>query len=123
MVGLEQVAQIPVVLPDGRRLVAWSEFRWLLQPEAEPVWRVGGDGQGPLPFRDLAAELLDLRRVAQDHWVVVVQRPEPGVVGGVELRLRRAVGFCAGTCQVVDLGCQELPEDCLGRDGRRVGGF
>ena len=81
-----------------------------------------GDGQGPLPFRDLAAELLDLRRVAQDHRVAVVQRPEPGVVRGVELRLRQAISFSAGTCQVVDLGRQELPEDCLGRDGRRLGG-
>ena len=38
----------------------------LLQPEAEPVRRVGGDRQWPLPFCYLAAELLELRRVAHD---------------------------------------------------------
>ena len=120
--GLEQVAQVPVVLPDGGQFLLGSVLRWLLQPEAEPVRRVGGNGQWPLPFRNLAAELVELCRVAPDRRVDVVQRPEPGVVGGVELRLRAVTGFRAGTCQVVDLGRQELPEDCLGRDGRRVGG-
>ena len=102
--GLEQVAQVPVVLPDDRRLVLWAGFRGLLQPEAEPVWRVGGDGQGPLPFGGLAAELLELGRVAPDRWVGMAQGGQPGVVGGVELRLRRVFGSRAGARQVVGPG-------------------
>ena len=121
VVGLEQVAQVPVVLPGDGLLVAWAGFRGLLQPEAEPVWRVGGDGQGPLPFGDLAAELLELCRVAQDRRVGLAQGGQPSVVGGVELWLRRVFGIRAGPCQVVDLGCYELPEDGLGRGGRRFG--
>ena len=66
VVGLEQVAQVPVILPDGQGLVVWAGFGRLLQPEAETVWRVGRDGEGPLPFGDLAAELLELCRAAPD---------------------------------------------------------
>ena len=124
VVGLEQVAQVPIVLPDDRGLVLRTGFRGLLQPEAEPVRRVGGGGQGPLPFGDLAPELLELCRVAPDRRVGLGQGPEPGVVGGVELGLRRVIGRRAcpgGPCKVVDLGCYELPEDRLGRRGRRFG--
>ena len=120
--GLEQVAEVPVILPDDRRLVLWAGFGRLLQPEAEPVWRVGGDGQGPLPFGDLAAELLEPRRVAPDRWVGMVQGGQPSVVGRVELWLRRVFGIRAGAYQMVDLGCYELPEDGLGRGGWRFGG-
>ena len=105
VVGLEQVAQVPVVLPDCRRLFVRAGFGRLLQPEAETAWRVGRDGEGPLPFGDLAAELLELCRVAPDLRVCMAQRPQPGVMGGVELRLRRVVGFCAGAGQMVDLLC------------------
>ena len=90
---LEQVAQVPVVLPDGRRRVVWAGFRRLFQPEAEPVGRVDGDGQGPLPFGDLTAELLELCRAALDRRVGLAQGGQPGVVGGVELRLRRVFGI------------------------------
>ena len=114
VVGLEQIAQVPFVLSDGGRLVLRAGFRWLLQPEAEPVRRVGGDGQGPLPFRDLATELPELCRVAYDRRVDVVQRPEPGVVGGVELGCAGSSDSRAGAGQVVDLGRQEFPEDLIG---------
>ena len=43
-------------------------------------------------------------------------------MGGVELRLRPVFGIRSGACQMVDLDCYELPEDCLGRCGRRFGG-
>ena len=120
--GLEQVAEVPVILPDGRRRVVWAGFQRLLQPQAQPVWRAGGDGQRPLPFGDLTSELLELCRVAPDRRVGMAQGGQPGVVGGVELRLLRVFGIRAGACQVVNLGCNELPEDRLGRGDRRFGG-
>ena len=42
VVGLEQVAEVPVILPDGRRRVVWAGFQRLLQPQAQPgmeSWR------------------------------------------------------------------------------------
>ena len=99
VVGLEQVAQVPVILPDGRRLVVRVEFGRLLQPEAEPVWRVGRDGEGPLPFGDLATELLELCRVAPDLRIGQGQGGQPSVMGRVELRLRPVFGIRSGACQ------------------------
>ena len=51
----------------------------------------------------------------------MVQGGQPGVVGGVELRLSRILGFRTGACQVVNLACYEVAEDRLGGDGRRFG--
>ena len=57
VVGLEQVAEIPVLLTGGGRWYVLVGFGWFFQPQAEAVGRVCCHGDGPVPFRHLPAQL------------------------------------------------------------------
>ena len=123
VVRLQQVAQVPLVLPESLCLFLRSGLRGLLQPKAEPVWGVGDDGDGPLPFGDLTAQLLQLRRVAPDLRFRLAQGKQPGVMRGVDFRLFQVAGLHAGAHQVIYMGRYELPEGGLGGYARRSRGI
>ena len=49
VVGLEQVAQVPVLFAQSGWWVVLVRFRRLFQPEAQPVGGVSRYGDGPMP--------------------------------------------------------------------------
>ena len=103
VVGLQQVAEVPVVLLFGQCPVVEIGFRRLLQSEAEPVRRVRCDGDGPLPFGYLSAQLLELLWAGFDVRFVAVQGVHPGVVDRIKPSRLFSPRLSGGAYHVINL--------------------
>ena len=67
--GLEQVAQVPVLLMEGGRWLVLVGFGRFFQSQAEAVGGVGRRGDGLEPFPNLPVQLLELGSGGVDYAV------------------------------------------------------